>query len=67
MSQNPDLARHSDYFAARAAEERRMAMAAADSNVRAVHLEMAQRYDEAAKGDRKFRPTLVVGEQRDVG
>jgi hypothetical protein len=32
------------YFAARAIEERRLAMAASDPSVRRVHLEMAARY-----------------------
>ncbi len=49
MSQDQDSHRDSSYFEARAVEERRMAMAASDANVRAVHLEMADRYAEAAK------------------
>jgi hypothetical protein len=32
------------YYAARAAEERRLAMASADKRVRRVHLEMAAKY-----------------------
>lgn len=32
------------YFAARAAQERRLAMASADLNVRRIHLEMAAKY-----------------------
>lgn len=50
MSQDPELARHSDYFAARAVEERRMAMASTDEHVRSVHLEMADRYAQLAEG-----------------
>ena len=33
------------YYAMRAGEERRLAMASTDSNVRRIHLEMAARYD----------------------
>ena len=33
------------YHAARASEERRLAMASANAHVRRVHLEMARRYD----------------------
>ena len=33
------------YYATRAAEERRLAMASADLNARRIHLEMAARYD----------------------
>ncbi len=50
MSQEPDFYRHSEYFAARAAEERRMAMATRNPHARAIHLEMAERYAEAANG-----------------
>ena len=39
---------HSSYFAARADEERRLAMASADPKVRRIHLEMAARYAVAA-------------------
>ena len=39
------------YFAARAIEERRLAMASGDHKVRAVHLEMAARYDELSLQD----------------
>ena len=50
MSQDPELSRHSEYFAARAIEERRMAMASTDEHVRSVHLEMAERYAQLAEG-----------------
>jgi hypothetical protein len=40
---------NNSYFAARAVEERRMAMASKDPIVRAVHLEMADRYAALAK------------------
>jgi hypothetical protein len=49
MSQDPELSRNPDYFAARAVEERRRAMAASDSNARAAHLELAEKYEELAK------------------
>ena len=51
MSQIPKFTSHSDYFAARAIEERRMAMAARDAHVRDIHLDMARRYEEAAQAD----------------
>ena len=51
MSQHPDTSRHSEYFAARAVEERRMAMASKEAHVRNIHLEMAERYEQAAQAD----------------
>jgi hypothetical protein len=42
---------HSEYFAARAIEERRMAMASKEPHVRNIHLEMAERYEQAAHAD----------------
>ena len=39
------------YYAMRAGEERRLAMASADSNVRGIHLEMAARYDALANSN----------------
>ena len=42
---------HSSYFAMRANEERRIAMASVDPRVRRVHLEMAARYAVAAGAD----------------
>jgi hypothetical protein len=56
MSQPTDLSRTPDYFAARAAEERRIADAATDLSARAIHLEMAKRYAELAKGARESKP-----------
>ena len=41
----------SSYFAVRANEERRLAMASANPKVRRVHLEMAARYAVAAGAD----------------
>ena len=41
----------SSYFAVRANEERRRAMASADPRVRRIHLEMAARYAVAAGAD----------------
>ena len=49
MSHDPNLTRNPDYYDARAVEERRLAMAAKDDNVRAVHLEMAERYAARSK------------------
>ena len=51
MSRDPNPSGSPDYYAARAIEERRLAMAAKDSKVRSIHLEMAEKYDEfAARG-----------------
>ena len=61
MSQAPESADHSEYFAARAAEERRMAMAATNEHVRSVHMEMAARYSELAKGMTTPSLKLVIG------
>lgn len=36
------------YYSARAAEERRLATAASDPNIRAIHLELAEKYAELA-------------------
>lgn len=44
MSQNPDLSRNPDYFAARSVEERRLAISAKDPKARAAHLELAETY-----------------------
>jgi hypothetical protein len=49
MSQDQDLPRNPDYYAARAAEERGLAKAAKDPAVRSVHLEMADRYDARSR------------------
>lgn len=42
---------NTQYFAARAIQERRLAMASADQKVRAVHLELAARYVQLATED----------------
>lgn len=47
---------NSSYFAARAIEERRLAMASSDPQVRAVHLEMAARYAALAGPDAQVQP-----------
>ena len=39
-----------NYFRERAAEERTRAVQASDPKVRAIHLELALRYDEAVRG-----------------
>jgi hypothetical protein len=51
MSQVPDPPGNSDYYAARAVEERRLAMSAKDSNARAAHLELAEKYEQLAQSD----------------
>ena len=63
MSQDPQTFSHSDYFAARAVEERRMAMATKDAHVRDIHLEMAERYAELAKTGVPD-PLNVIGEDQ---
>jgi hypothetical protein len=50
MSQNPNLIRNPDYHSARAAEERRLAEAAADPNARAAHERLAEQYERLARG-----------------
>jgi hypothetical protein len=56
------------YYAARAAEERRIAMASSSLTVRAIHLELASRYEALvnANDDRLFltradNPQLKTG------
>lgn len=44
------------YYAARAVEERRLAMATADPNVRRVHLELAAKYAQLAGGEARISP-----------
>jgi hypothetical protein len=64
MSQFPDSSPDPDYYAARAVEERRLAMSAKDAKVRAIHLELAERYALLASlGDRE-PPRPVAEEQR---
>jgi len=62
MSKDPSLSRSPDYYAARAVEERRLAMAAKDQNVRAIHLEMAEKYDQLAKDG--GQPQAIGDQQR---
>jgi hypothetical protein len=64
MSQDPNLARSPDYYAARAVEERRLAMASGDPAVRAIHLEMAERYDELARSGGREPPEVIGGRER---
>jgi hypothetical protein len=66
MSQGPDFSQHSEYFAARAIAERRMAMAARNPHAREIHLEMAERYAEAAKAD-EGRTVQPAEDSRRVG
>ncbi|HEX2803395.1 MAG TPA: hypothetical protein VHN55_05360 [Sphingomicrobium sp.] len=63
MSRDPNLPPDSDYYAARAIEERRLAMASADPKVRAIHLSMAEKYAELAKTGGQ-EPAQVIGEQQ---
>lgn len=66
MSQDPSLSRSPDYYAARSVEERRLAMASTDPKVRAVHLDMAERYARLAEGG-GAEPPQVTGEQQQAG
>ena len=53
------------YYAARAGEERLLAMASANANVRRVHLEMAARYDALAGANSSLaREVVSEPEQR---
>jgi hypothetical protein len=64
MSREPNLNRSPDYYSARAIEERRLAMASTDPKVRAIHLQMANRYDVLAAGDDAQPRQVIGGEQR---
>ena len=64
MSQDPNLSRNPDYYAARAVEERRLAMASKDPKVRQIHLELADKYAEMAKsGGRDPKPVIGDGQR----
>ena len=62
MSQHPDLSSNPHYYAARAVEERRLAMAATDENARAIHLELAVEYERLA-GSGEAPPPIMDGER----
>jgi len=64
MPQDPNLSRHPNYFTARANEERRLAMASKDPYVRAVHLEMAERYMQIAEQGGPEVPDVIGDQQR---
>jgi hypothetical protein len=64
MSQHPDSSAHSEYYAARAIEERRLAMASADAKVRAIHLQMAGRYDELSRTGAQEPPHVIGNRER---
>jgi hypothetical protein len=66
MSQKSELSRHPDYFAARAVEERRHAMASSDPKVRAIHLDLAEKYSQlAAMG--APQPSIIIEDQQKTG
>jgi len=54
-----------NYCAVRAAEERVVAMASRDLRVRAVHLEMAARYDAVVRGASLQRRWIIGDRQTD--
>jgi hypothetical protein len=65
MNRISDPGQNPDYYAARAVEERRLAMASNDPKVRAIHLEMADRYAELAQaGGAGPKPAADEGQQR---
>ena len=64
MPQDNDSIRNPEYFAARAVEERRLAMAAADPKVRSIHLEMASKYAALAAGEESAPATQAGDEQQ---
>ena len=55
---------NASYFARRANEERRLAMASPDSKVRRIHLEMAARYAVAAGPEATLDDNGPVQQQR---
>jgi len=66
MSQHSNHTPSPDYYAARSVEERRLAMATDDPRVRAIHLELAERYAVLARSG-GYEPGDVVGEQQRAG
>jgi len=66
MSQENNRTPSPDYFAARAVEERRLAMATTDARARAAHLELAERYAVLARSGDYDQPE-VIGEQQRAG
>jgi hypothetical protein len=64
MSPNSDATRTPDYYSARAAEERRLALAATDPRARAIHREMAERYAVLARACASEQPQSIGEEQR---
>jgi hypothetical protein len=60
------VSQDSSYYAARAIEERRLAMASTDAKVRAIHLEMASKY-EALAGANVVSIEQAVTEQQQTG
>ncbi len=66
MSHHSNYSRSPDYYAARAIEERRLAMAAKDPKVRAIHLELADSYAERASLGEVEHPQ-ALGEQQGAG
>ena len=66
MLSDPKLSQNSDCYAARAIEERRLAMAAKDPNARAAHLELAEKYGVLAQSGAP-EPPQVIGEHQQAG
>jgi hypothetical protein len=64
MSKDPNLNLSPDYYSARAIEERRLAMSSKDQKVRAIHLQMADKYSELAKSGADDAADIVGDGQR---
>lgn len=64
MSRDPNPSSSLDYYAARAVEERRLAMASADPKVRAVHLELAEKYNQLVEFSGQDPMQVTGGKQR---
>jgi hypothetical protein len=64
MSEHPPLNDNATYYAARAIEARRLAMAAKDPHARAVHVEMAEKYAQLA-GEGEAASAQATGDQQE--
>jgi hypothetical protein len=67
VPKSSDLSRNPDYYSARAVEERRLAMAAKDPQVRAIHLQMAKKYAELALHGEPAGPQQPMEDEQQTG
>lgn len=63
---SPNMLHDRYYDAARAAEERSLAMASISLKVRAIHLEMAARYDARVEANTERLPRAELVEERET-